>query len=258
MLRVLGATALILLLHALFVKEKVDKKDLPFMALCAVFGVAVNQLFFFMGLEKTSAMHASLIMITTPIIVLIASYILLKSKILLRQVIGILLGLVGSYILVRSAGSQAGEATVLGDIYIFINASSYAIYLVLVKRLMKKYHAITVVKWLFIIGTVMIVPFGMPDLLNANFAAFELKHWWTVAYVIVGVTFLTYVLNGYALSKVKPSTVSFYIYFQPLIASFLSIFLGQDELDFTKIQAAILMFIGVYLVIQKVPKKAHS
>lgn len=258
MLRVILTGILLWLVHPILTNDRLDKKDIPYLLLCSLFGVSINQLCFFKGLELTSPLHASLIMITTPIIVLIASFLILKSKIRLTQVVGILIGLVGATILIWSASGGDDIASVEGDFFIFINAASYALYLVVAKRMLEKYHPITVIKWIFLLGGILILPFGMPDLLAADFSGFDPQHWWTVAYVVVGATFGTYVLNAFALGTVKPSTVSFYVYFQPLIASFISISLGQDSLDMYKVISALLMFLGVYFVIkQKEMKKLN-
>jgi drug/metabolite transporter (DMT)-like permease len=256
MLRVIFATILLWILHSMTSREKLDRSDFLYAAMCSIFGIAVNQLCFFKGLELTSPMHASLIMIIVPIIVLLGSYFILKDKVTVRQTIGILLGLAGAAVLIWSAGKHDKISSLRGDIFILINAISYALYLIFAKRLLIKYHPITVMKWLFLIGTVFIIQFGMGDMLQADYTSMTTAHFWSIGYVLLCTTFLAYVFNAYALGILKPSTLSFYIYFQPLIASFISILLGNDSLDFLKVQAAVLLFIGVYLVTQGARRKA--
>lgn len=251
MIRVLAATVLLWLTHQLLYKEKFDRADLPYAALCALLGICLNQLCFFRGLQLTSPMHASLIMITVPMIVLAASLIVLKIKITIKQVIGVMLGLAGAGMLVSSAGSSDQLSSLEGDLFIFANATSYAFYIILVRKLMAKYQALTVLKWLFLLGTFMVIPFGMSDMVKADYAAFSQNHWYGILYVVAFTTYTAYLLNGFAISKVRPATVGFYIYFQPLIATVASIYLGQDSLDFIKVQSAILLFGGVYLVTTK-------
>jgi len=251
MLRVLTAGTLLWIVHGLFIKEKLERADIGYVAMLSIFGIAINQLCFFYGLKHTSAMHASLIMITVPVLVLTGSALLLGNKVNRWQICGIALGLIGAAILVYSASDATETATVLGDVFILINAISYALYLLLAKKVLMKYHPFTILKWLFAFGAVFIIPFGMPDLLAADFGSFEAKHWWSVAFVLLGATFLAYLFNAYALSKVKSSTVSFYLYFQPLIASGIAIAIGADTLSASKLQAAVLLFAGVYMVTKK-------
>lgn len=249
MLRAIAGLILFTLFHAFFIREKMEKKDIAYAALCSVFGVALNMLAFFEGLKYTSPIHGSLIMVICPILILLISAIIIKEKITNRKVIGILLGLLGAAILIIHSGTSNDKvASLYGDSLILINAISFAFYLVLVRKLMKKYHPITVIKWIFFFGTLLVIPFGGRELTQTNWTSFTPNIWMAVGYVLFFTTFITYLLNGYALTKVLPSTVGFYIYFQPLIATGFAILIGLDHLDPLKILSALFLFYGVYLI----------
>jgi drug/metabolite transporter (DMT)-like permease len=143
-LRVAGATSLFWLIH-LFRKnrEKIARKDLPRLGACGLFGVAINQLFFFHGLNLSSAINAGIIMTLNPIMVVILSYFILKEAITTYRVVGIMLGATGAILLTISSSSRSSELA-LGDFFLLINAASYAIYLVIAKPLMMKYKPLTV------------------------------------------------------------------------------------------------------------------
>ncbi len=248
LLRVSVGLVLFWTFAALFVREKVDKQDFPRLAACALFGIALNQMFFFMGLELTTPINASLIMTCTPIIVLIISALLINEKITARKVIGIILGGVGAILLIaydKRVAFSSQELT--GDLLIVINSSSFGIFLVIVKKLMEKYHAITVTKWLFTIGLFYVLPFGITPLVNTQWSGFTTGAWIGVAYVLIGTTFLAYLLNTFALKVVPPSIVSIYIYLQPFFATSLALLLGLDTLSTIKILAGTLIFTGVYM-----------
>jgi len=249
MLRTIAGLVLFTLFHALFVREKMKNKDIAYAALCSVFGVALNMLAFFEGLKHTSPIHGSLFMVLCPILILLISAVIIKEKITTRKVVGILIGLIGAIILIiHSSISNDKVASLYGDVLIMINAASYAFYLVLVRKLIKKYHIITVIKWIFIFGTILVIPFGGQELASTNWSSFTPSIWMAVGYVLLFTTFVAYLLNGYALTKVMPSTVGFYIYFQPLIAATFAIICGQDHLDILKIVSAIFLFYGVFLI----------
>ena len=249
MLRVIAGFIILSIVHGLFVKEKLDRKDLLYTLMCAVFGGAVNMLAFFEGLKNTSPIHASLIMVLTPCIVLLISAIIIKEKVTKSKLLGIILGLLGAGLLVSNSGSVSDKvASVYGDVLVMVNAVSYGFYLVLVQRLYVKYNPITVLKWIFFFGIFLIMPFGGHDALVADYASFPMSIWLSILYVLVLVTAGAYLLNAYALSRVTPSTVGFYVYFQPLIAAGAAILIGDDTLDSVKICSAILLFTGVYFV----------
>lgn len=249
LMRVLSGVILFWLSHLLFVREKVERKDFILLFLCGIFGVAINQMLFFIGLKYTTPINASLIMTTTPILVLLISAFIIKEKITFQKMIGIALGALGAIILIAYGKEFSFQQNqFFGDLMIFINAVSYGIYLVFVKKLMMKYHPITVIKWVFTFGFIFVFPLGIDDLMEVQWSSFSPLVWWAVFYVLLAVTFLTYLLNGFALKIVNPSIVGIYIYLQPLLATSIALMMMKDELTLIKVIAGIFIFLGVYLV----------
>ncbi len=240
-------------------KRKNRKKDLLLLAFCGLFGVSANMLFFFYGLSLTSPIDASIIMTSTPVIVLILSAFILKEKITRNKYIGILIGGIGAAILILYGKTAAGTSSIIGNLFVFFNACSYGLYLVLVKPLMKKYKAFTVISWMFMFGFAFTIPFGIGDLAITDFSAFTTNAYLSLAYVIVGTTFLTYLLNIYALNYVSPSVNGSYIYLQPVVSFImvsLSAYLFNDttyakDISMVKILSCILVIVGVYLISRK-------
>jgi drug/metabolite transporter (DMT)-like permease len=232
-----------------FFKEKIEKKDFGRLAICGFFGVAANQLMFFYGLNLTNPINAGIIMTANPIMVLLASAFILNTRITYLKIIGLVLGISGALmILLFKKGFSFGSETWVGDLFIFLNATSYAIYLVLVKPLMHKYSPITVIKWVFTFGFLYVIPFGFNQFTEINWTSFTADIWLKFAFVIVATTFLAYLFNIYGLKRLNPSIVSTYIYLQPLIAALFAIWVGKDSFTWIKLTAAVLIFTGVYLV----------
>lgn len=255
-LRAAGATILFWILKLLFVKEKVERKDLLLLAGCGLFGVAVNQLFFFHGLSLTSPVNTGIIMTINPILVVILSYFLLKESITWRKSLGIGLGATGAILLTLTAGTGSGDSS-LGDLFIFINAVSYALYLVLVKPLMKKYAPLTVITYVFSFGLtfIMLYPPTLNEVYHSDFSAIPMDKIYVIIYVVVGVTFLAYLLTVFGLKHVSPSVSSAYIYLQPVLVMFFAIVLSAigiaddytETITLEKILYMILIFVGVSL-----------
>ena len=263
LLRVMGATVLFWIVFS-FRFQKVEWRDLGRLAVCAVFGVAVNQLFFFNGLMRTSPVNASVIMTTTPIIVFILSLFILKEKPKLIRVLGLIIGAAGS-IIFTLLGSKSMDASLLGDLFIFVNATSYSLYLVLVKPLMAKYKPLTVITWVFTFGLCYVLLWSpsRSEFSGTPFSMLDSTVILQILFVIIGVTFLPYLLNVYAMKKVSPSVTSAYIYIQPLLtALFIYLFWVFGLKDYTqdltvgKALAALMVFIGVYFVIK--PEKIKA
>ncbi len=252
LIRVLGATILFWMISFIGPKEKIELQDFPRIIATAFFGVAVNMLAFFKGLSYTSPISASVLMVTTPIIVLILSAIIMKERILKRKIFGILLGLLGASFLILY-GKSVGNATnaTLGNFLIFINAASYAFYLIIVKKLMDKYNAFTFVKWVYFFGLLMVIPFGWSEFQEVQWQSLPTTILWEIGFVIVFTTFFTYLFNLLSIRELKPTTVAVFVYLQPLFATIYAMSLGKDELTLVKIISAVLIFAGVYLVTMK-------
>ena len=249
LLRVIGALLLFALSYFLFVKEKVERKDIFRLAICGIFGVAINQLLFFEGLNLTTPINAAIVMTTNPILVIFLSFLIIKEPITFNKSAGILLGLVGASILILKGGSIDFSSNYqIGNLFVFINAVSYGLYLVIVKPMMEKYNPITVMFYVFGFGLLYVIPFGFSNLADVKWAIIPSNIYWEIAFVVVCTTFIAYLLNSSALKQLSPSTVSIYIYLQPILATLFAIFWGSDSLDGQKIIAAILIFLGVYLV----------
>jgi drug/metabolite transporter (DMT)-like permease len=248
LLRVLGAVVLFWGAR-LFWPERVEWSDALRLALCAVFGVALNQLMFFHGLMRTSPVHASIIMVATPILVLVISGVLIGERIGRGKMLGVALGAAGAVLLILRGTADDRAASTLGDVFILINACSFGIYLVMVKPLMAKYSAITVMSWTFLIGAVLVLPFGIVGFGEVHWAALGAQQIGAMAFVVVGVTFIAYLLNTWALRHVNPSVVGTFIYLQPVLATAISA-LGADGLPHGVVPwiSAAMIFAGVHLV----------
>ena len=255
-LRLFAGGGIFLLLHALFVREKVTaRKDYIQLFLCGFFGVSLNMIFFFQGLALTSSTNASVIMVFTPALVLIFSYFWLRERVKLHKWLGVGVGFAG--VLLLLSGNLRGfaslnVATLTGDFLILLNATSYAVYLILIRPLMMKYHPLTVVKWAFLIGFVCSLPVIIPAVrhayLHIPYESITLRHWWGAFYVVVFVTVFTFLLNAAAIRHVTPTIVSYYVYIQPVCATLIDSIALNNAPGFLKILAALLILAGVFVV----------
>ena len=235
-----------------FIKERIERKDFGLLILCGLFGVAINQLLFFKGLAITTPINAALMMTMTPILVLILSGIFHDEKITWLKILGVLSGAAGAVLVILSGKEiTRGSGQTMGDVYILINATSYAIFLVIVKPLMKKYHPVTVITWVFIFGWFFVLPVGWKEFSAIEWNSFPTHIWLELAFIVLFTTFFAYLLNTLALKYAAPSVVGIYIYLQPALATLIALVLNRDQFPLIKIIATVLIFLGVYLVSMK-------
>ncbi|WP_162425594.1 DMT family transporter [Pontibacter pudoricolor] len=248
-IRVVSAAIFFGIFSRLVVKEKiVGWADNMRSVLCGITGIAINQLCFFGGLNLTSPINAALLMVIVPIIVLIFSAILLRERVSLRKVGGIVLACSGAFLLIYTSRGEAATGNLWGDLLIILNAASYGLYLVLVKPLMQKYNAFTIVSRIFAVGALIVVPFGFNQVLAPDYSSFPTEIWWAIVFMVLAVTIVAYLFNTWALRYANPSLVGAYIYLQPLMAIVVAIGFGKDVFTLQKGIYALLIFAGVYLV----------
>lgn len=255
LLRVTGASMLFWLISLFTPKEKINPKDWARIALCAVLGMVINMLAFFKGLQLSTPINSAVLVTISPIIVVVLSAYFLKERIGLQKGLGIFLGFVGALALVLFGSEIRQDAPniPLGNSLFLVNATSYGIYLILVKKLIAKYHPITLMKWLFTIALVINLPITLPQALEIQWTTMPLWVYGVIAFVIIGTTFLTYLLNIFALKELKATTVGAFVYVQPIFGILFALLAGKDQLSVVKIIAAILVLLGVYLA-SKTPK----
>ncbi|MGB7786236.1 MAG: DMT family transporter [Salinimicrobium sp.] len=256
LLRVLGAAILFWMISFWGPKEKVATSDWPRLFGCTILGMMINMLFFFKGLSLTTPINSSVILTTSPILVLVLAAILIKERITLLKVAGIITGLAGAVGLILFGKAHVSDAPniPLGNILVLINAISYSLYLILVKPLTSKYHPFTLMKWLFLMAVVVNLPITLNQFLEVEWTSLPMHAIWRMAFVVVGTTFLTYLLNVFALRQLSAATISAFIYLQPLIAIIYAVATGADSLDVIKVVGALLVFAGVYMVTRKKPQ----
>ena len=249
-LRVLGATIIFWTISLFFKTKPIEKKDRLTILKCGLFGMSINIAAFIAGLDYSTPVNSSILIIISPIFVVILSFFIFKNKINFIKILGIILGFIGAMILILTADSNSsiGRNIPLGNFLFIINSISYAYYLIIVKPMAEKYDLITLFKWLFLIGLIFNFPLGINQFLGVDWASLPL--WEAVlpmVFVVVGTTCMTYFLNGYALSKITSTEVAVFMYLQPIIGILFAIFTKSDTITLIMFVASVLIFTGVYL-----------
>lgn len=253
MLRVSGAAILFWTCSFLGPKEKIEVRDWGRIIVCSIFGMVINMLAFFKGLQLSTPINSSVLVTITPIIVVVLSALLIKEKITWRKAFGIFLGFTGALLLILMGVEVRQDAPniPLGNILFIVNATTYGTYLILVKKLIEKYHPLTLMKWLFSIAVIINLPITYTQVMSIEWSAMPMEALWAIGFVVVGTTFLTYLFNVFALTQLKASTVSAFTYLQPLVGILFALATGNDSLSLIKIMAALLVLAGVYLASRK-------
>jgi drug/metabolite transporter (DMT)-like permease len=245
-----GVSVLLFWLLFLFSRKKIkiEKKHILRFMLCALTALAVNQMLFMKGVSYTYPIHASLLLLITPILITFIAAWVLKEKITWLKLIGLFLGVTGACILILSGDSTGkGNYVLLGDLLIILSTVAYTIYFILVKPLMQKYSPMDVMRWTFTFGLFMILPFGWDELTLIPWEQFTVNEYMLLFMIVVPGTFLAYIFNVYGIKILSASTAGSYIYSQPVFAVIIATIFLKENLEIYKIIAGIVIFSGVYL-----------
>jgi len=248
--RVGGAALAFYLLQRLRGNLQLEKKShYLYFALFSCFGVVINQLLFFKGLSLTTAANTSLLAVTIPVFTILISSLIGNDRLSWSKGFGVVLAGLGVIYLIDPTRASFSSATTRGDILIILNSLSYAIYVAISKKLISHYGALKSIAWLFLFASIINVPIGLISLQAVSLGDVGINAWLALAAIIIFPTILAYFGNAWALARVPPSTVTVYIYLQPLVGFFLAVLFLGEQLSWRAVAAAILIFAGVYFAI---------
>lgn len=258
-IRVFGAaialTAIGLVMRRL---ERIARADWLLLVLSSLLGVVFNQWLFVKGLSMTTAVNATLLGTTIPIFTLLVSLLLGNDRASARSIIGILLAGAGVVYLIGPEHASFSRSSVAGDLLLIVNSLCYGAYIAISKRLVVRYNTLTVITWIFIVGSIPTAPFAAVSLSHISLSAIPMSVWLAVAYIVGLATVLCYYLNAWALARVPPSTVTIYIYLQPLITFVLAPLILGEKVGPRVIIASALVFAGVAVATSRGRSKAFE
>ena len=248
-LRVCGAALVLTLFRRQFGRLlRLPRRILAWVVLSSLLGVVLNQLLFVKGLSFTTAINASLITTTIPVFTIAVSIALGHDRASLRHVLGIGLAAAGVIYLVDPLRASFTAQTTLGNILIVINSFAYGAYIAVSRDLFRRYGALDVITWIFLIGAIITLPFAGFTWTGDELGDVSWRTWLIVAYIIIVPTVAAYYLNAWAVIRVSPSIVAVYVYLQPLLAfGFAPMILGESWNSRTLVACA-LIFAGVGVV----------
>ena len=248
--RVAGGAVLFWLTSLFTPREHVPAKDLVMLIGAAVLGLVTNQCCYTMGLSITSPVNASIVTTSMPIFAMLLAFFILKEPITAMKAGGVALGCAGAVILIAtSAAAQSAKVGDLrGDLLCLGAQFSFALYLSLFSRLVRRYSVITVNKWMFTYATALILPFTFGDVASIDYAAIPLRTWLETGFVVVFGTYVSYILMMVGQHTLRPTVVSIYNYVQPVVSVTVSVLTGIGVFKPAQGAAVLLVCVGVWLV----------
>ncbi len=237
--------------------EKIERKDWAIIVVAALLMGVTRKVMMMFGLSRTSPIDGSIIATMVPLLVLVVSVIAGVDRLSMRKVLGLLMGMAGAMAVIVTSGSQHHDKSeLLGNVMMICSGVVTALYMVFFKRLVAKYRITTLLRAIYTISALVVLPFGWHSITSEHFSNFDTHVWLAALFVLVVPTYLPNLLLNYSLRFVPPTVSSSYTYIQPLLAVALSVAMGLDRLHVDTILFALMLFVGVWLVITSYKKEA--
>jgi drug/metabolite transporter (DMT)-like permease len=250
--RSLGAAVIFWLIAAFMKPEKVERRDLMVIMLGGLMGFVVSQTLTAESLNYTSPVYFSLIATLTPVAVMLMAALFIGERITGLKFLGVLLGIAGAVLMVvMGQTSGSGSNDLLGITLAILSVLTWAIYMIITRKVAQKYSPVTQMKYVFLISAIVTVPLAWPELSEQRLYSAATFGWdgaLEMAFIVLMATVLGYFLIPYAMKYLSATTVSIYTNLQPMVASFVAIAIGQDRLTWDKPVAAILVLLSAYIV----------
>lgn len=250
-IRILAGTLLFWFVSAVLKserEERVEKRDYCKLFLAAFFSTVLVQVFYMRGISLSSPTEAAICMATLPIWTVVMSALHLHERVNARKVGGILVGMSGTLLIALYGSTFSSGGSLSGIACCLLSQISYGIYLVFFQDIIRKYSPITLMKWKYLFGLIMLLPFSIRDVLITQWMELSSAVWLAIGFVIIFSTFISYFLVPFGQKYLQPTTVAMYNYLQPVTASLIAVAASQESPSLVTAGAMFLVFLGVYLV----------
>jgi len=249
-LRIFGAMVLFWVASLFQKPEHVPPRDLMKLFGASLLAIVFNQGCFIFGVGLTSPVDASIITTSMPLLAMVLAAVFLREPITGKKLLGIAAGAFGALLLIlgsRQQGAAQASGSIWGDLLVLLAQLSYALYIVLFKGFVGRYSPITIMKWMFTYAFVCVLPFSYEGLSRTDWAALEWRAVLSLVFIVVGSTFLSYLLVIVGQKRLRPTVAGMYNYIQPLVACIVAVCWGLDRFNLTKALSVVLIFGGVWL-----------
>lgn len=252
--RCIGAAVIFWGISLFLPKERVERRDLAVIMIGGLLGFVISQTLTAWALNFTSPVYFSLIATLTPVATMGCAALFIGEKMTRKGIVGVFIGIVGAMLMVFM-GWQGGSGSndLLGIGLAILSLLTWAIYLIITRKVSVKYTAVTQMKWIFLVSTVAVLPFSWSDLQAAPLygAAWAWSGVLEMGFIIVFATVAGYFAIPFAMRYLEATTVSVYTNLQPIVASLVAIAIGQDLLTWDKPVALVLVLLSARLVSRK-------
>ncbi len=247
--RMIGAALLFWIASFFTKRERVERSDMLHIFFASMLGIILNLGMFLYGVQLTSPVNASIISTISPILTMSLAALFLREPITKKKSGGVIIGGLGAILLITNSAHASGiSGNIIGDVLCILAQTCYSCYLVFYKGLTTKYSPMTLMKWMFTFSALSSLPFTYSEFANFNFGNIPDLAIYGICFIVIGPTFISYLLLPIGQKNLRPTIISSYNYIQPVVSTIVAISWDLDNFNLLKIASILLIFIGVFMV----------
>lgn len=225
-----------------------DRRRLMFVGFM---GLAANQTAFLYGLKFTTAINATILVATIPVITAVIGIALGRERLTLLKFAGVVVAGAGTLWMIGPDRIALGHQAAVGNLWIEAGMLAYGAYLVFSRDLVRVYGSLASVTWIFVGGLLGVLPLGIVSLIRLDWSSVPTSAWWWSGWIVLGPTVGTYFLNLWALKRTTANVVAGFIYLQPIFAAIVApMVLAGESLTSRALVAGIAIFIGLGCILR--------
>jgi len=241
--------AAIIIFPFVYNKLRIARQDYKYLILAGLISVSLQIPLMFYGLKLAPSINAPIIIATGPIILIIASILFIHEKVKIKTISGTLISLLGVIVIIIEPLILTGFiGASLGNFLLFLATICGVIQIILLKKLTVRNNVMTILFWIFLIGSLPMIPFVIWELQSFNLLTDTSSIGFIgIFYGIFITAILAHYLHTYGISKIKASEVGIFSYVDPIAAILIAIPLLGEKITVSYVIGSILVFLGIFI-----------
>ena len=247
--RIVGAMILFWITSFFIKNTPIDKSDRLTLLFSGLFGLFPFMIFFNLALQYSSVIDVSIIMTTPPVIVVLITMVVDKTKVSLTNAFGLFLSIAGAIFLILIGNKSKGaDRDMLGNVFAAASSVAYAYYLFSLRKCSGKYHPVSILRWVFLAASAGAIPLGIVFLGKSHIIHHpDIIPIIILICVILFPSFLSFLLIPQSIKLIGQQLVSMYQNLIPVLATILAIIFKMNKLYWDQPVAIVVILVGVYI-----------
>lgn len=228
--------------------EPVSLRDLVRLTLGGLLGITAYFSLQNLGVQRTSASDATLLVASFPAITMLLETIFLKIQISFIRLAGVGIAFLGIYLIIQQTAAATETHRLEGDLILLATGLAWALYNFATQKVVQKYATFTVIFWQTLIGAVAFLPLTLLE--AAAWRPLSFTGLLSALFLGVFCSVAAFLLYGYGLKRLEPGSAVSLMNLVPVFGLLLAVVILKEEVNFIQVIGGLIVVIGVALSVR--------